>query len=335
MTAQDTRWAALITRDPRADGSFVYAVRTTGIYCRPTCPAKLARRENVRYFDTHRDAEAAGFRACLRCTPNGASLAKQLSDKIAAVCRFIEAAEEPPSLQTLADLAGLSPFHFQRVFKSATGLTPKQYTSAHRTHRIQRELRIGQSVTDAVYAAGFNSSSRFYASNALGMTPTSFRRGGAGETLLVSTGECSLGTIHVARSQRGVCAILFGDDDLRSRFPNAILALDDGKLLADVIRLVEVPGCGDLPLDIRGTAFQQRVWQALRTIPAGSTATYTEIAKKIDAPASVRAVATACAANPLAVAVPCHRVIRSDGTLAGYRWGIDRKKALLKRESKK
>lgn len=332
VTGEDPRWAALLKRDPRADRSFVYAVRTTGIYCRPTCAAKLARRENVRYFDTHADAEAAGFRACKRCFPNAASPGKQRTDAIAAACRFIEAAEEPPSLQALAERAGLSPFHFQRVFKKVTGVTPKQYATAKRAHRVQKGLQQSTTVTEAVYAAGYNSSSRFYGNNSLGMTPTAYRRGAAGEVIHYATGQCSLGSILVARSERGVCAILLGDDDLRARFPNATLVPDDGRALAEVIRHVDRPGNPHLPLDIRGTAFQQRVWEALQQIPAGKTATYAQIAERIGKPTSVRAVASACAANPVAVVIPCHRVVRSDGELAGYRWGLERKRELLKRE---
>jgi AraC family transcriptional regulator of adaptative response/methylated-DNA-[protein]-cysteine methyltransferase len=294
----------------------------------------------VEFFDTNGAAEAAGFRACKRCTPNGASLAEQHAAKIAQVCRLMETAEEPPQLQAMADLAGLSAFHFHRVFKSITGLTPKQYAGAHRAQRIQRELRGSETVTEAVYAAGYNSSSRFYAAadSLLGMTPSSYRGGGDGATIRFAVGECSLGPILVARSERGVCAILLGDDleeDLRERFPKATLIADDGLTLAAAIALVDVPGTGfNLPLDIRGTVFQQRVWKALQAIPIGQTASYTEIAQQIGAPKSVRAVAGACATNALAVAIPCHRVVRNDGGLSGYRWGVERKRALLKREAR-
>lgn len=334
VSCEDPRWAAVLSRDAQADSSFVYAVRTTGIYCRPTCAAKLAKPENVRYFDTHRDAEAAGFRACKRCCPNAPSPDQQRAETVAAACRFIEAAEEPPALQALAQLAGLSPFHFHRLFKRITGVTPKQYATANRAGRVRKGLQQSATVTEGVYAAGYNSNSRFYEGNALGMTPTTYRRGGEGETIRYATGQCSLGPILVARSERGVCAILLGDDDLQERFPKATLVPDDGQALADVIRYVDLPADPHLPLDIRGTAFQQRVWKALQAIPAGETATYAQIAERIGSPSSIRAVASACAANPLAVAVPCHRVIRADGTLAGYRWGLDRKRALLRRERK-
>jgi AraC family transcriptional regulator, regulatory protein of adaptative response / methylated-DNA-[protein]-cysteine methyltransferase len=242
---------------------------------------------------------------------------------------------EPRSLQELADRVGLSLFHFHRVFKSVTGVTPKQYAAAHRTNRLQSELGRGASVTEAIYAAGYNSSGTFYADTKLGMTPSRYRKGGLNTVIRFAVGTCSLGPILVARSELGVCAILFGDgaeEELRARFPKATLVRGDDDIGA-VIRLVETPRAGvDLPLDIRGTVFQQRVWQALRAIPVGTTASYTDIAKQIGSPNSVRAVAGACAANALAVAIPCHRVVRGDGSLSGYRWGVERKRALLERE---
>jgi AraC family transcriptional regulator of adaptative response/methylated-DNA-[protein]-cysteine methyltransferase len=343
--SDDERWAAVVRRDPAADGLFYYSVRTTGVYCRPCCAARLARRENVRFHRTCADAEAAGFRPCKRCRPDEASLAERQAAAIAKSCRLIEAAEEMPGLDALAARAGLSRFHFHRVFKAVTGLTPKAYAAAHRGNRVRDELARSATVTEAIYGAGFNSSGRFYAtsSKVLGMTPSDFRAGGTGASIRFAIGECSLGAILVAASERGICAILIGDDadalvrDLQDRFPNARLIGGDvafERWIAEVVGFVEAPQLGlDLPLDIRGTAFQQRVWQALREIPVGSTASYAEVAEKIGAPKSVRAVARACAANPIAVAIPCHRVVRNDGGLSGYRWGVERKRALLNREA--
>jgi AraC family transcriptional regulator of adaptative response/methylated-DNA-[protein]-cysteine methyltransferase len=264
---------------------------------------------------------------------------------VAKACRAIERAEEMPSLDRLADAAGMSRFHFHRVFKSITGITPKGYAAAHRARRVREELTRASDVTEAIYGSGFNSNSRFYAaaSGVLGMTPTSFRSGGTGASIYFAVGECSLGSVLVAATDKGVCAILLGDDpealvrDLQDRFPNAQFVGGDPDfelLVSRVVGCVEAPSLGlDLPLDVRGTAFQQRVWKALRNIPAGSTASYTEIARCIGAPKAVRGVAQACAANAIAVAIPCHRVVRNDGTLAGYRWGVERKRALLERET--
>ena len=338
------RWAAVTRRDQAADGAFFYSVRTTGVYCRPSCAARLANRENVRFHLTSAEAERAGFRPCKRCRPNQASLAQRNGAAIAAACRLIEQAEEMPSLDALARRAGMSRFHFHRVFKQVTGVTPKSYAAAHRAKRVRDELAGGDSVTAAMYNAGFNSSGRFYAasSGVLGMTPTAFRKGGRGADIRFAVGECWLGSVLVAATDKGVCAIMLGDDpdalvrELQDRFPNAKLIGGDRefeRLIARVVGHVEAPGTGlDLPLDVRGTAFQQRVWQALRAIPPGSTTTYTEIAKRIGHPKSIRAVARACATNAVAVAIPCHRVVRTDGSLAGYRWGIARKRALLDRE---
>ena len=344
-TSEDEQWAAVVRRDPAADGSFYYSVRTTGVYCRPSCASRLAKRENVRFHPTCADAERAGFRPCKRCRPNEAPLAERQASAIAKACRLIEDAEEVPRLDILAAATGLSRFHFHRVFKSVTGLTPKAYAAAHRTRRVREELARSDTMTEAIYGAGFNSSGCFYAhsSAVLGMTPSDFRAGGAGATIRFAAGECSLGSILVAASDKGVCAILLGDDpdalahDLQDRFPKAKLLGADAafeRWVATVVGFVEAPRLGlDLPLDVRGTAFQQRVWQALRDIPAGSTASYAEVAKKIGAPKAVRAVAQACAANVLAVAIPCHRVVRNDGSLSGYRWGVERKRKLLEREA--
>jgi AraC family transcriptional regulator, regulatory protein of adaptative response / methylated-DNA-[protein]-cysteine methyltransferase len=338
-------WQALVERDPAYDGRFVYSVKSTGVYCRPNCPSRLAKRENVAFHTSCAEAEAAGFRPCQRCRPNEASQAEHYASLVADACRRIEEAEELPTLEGLATAAGISPFHFHRIFKSVTGITPRAYGAAHRANRIRGQLADGAgSVTEAIYDAGFGSNSRFYeTSNAvLGMTPTAFRKGGADADITFAVGECSLGSILVARSAKGICAILLGDDpealmgELEDRFPKARLIGGDNAfeaLVAKVVGFVEAPALGlGLPLDMRGTAFQQRVWQALRDIPAGQTLSYSEVAQRIGAPHAARAVAQACAANALAVAIPCHRVVRIDGALSGYRWGVERKQALIERE---
>jgi AraC family transcriptional regulator of adaptative response/methylated-DNA-[protein]-cysteine methyltransferase len=341
----DERRAAVEGRDRRADGSFFYSVRTTGVYCRPSCPSRHALRENVRFHATREEAERAGFRPCKRCRPDRPPLGEQRAAQVARACRLIESAEQMPGLDRLADEVGLSRFHFHRVFKAVTGVTPRAYAAAHRAGRVREALARGESVTSAIYEAGFSSSGRFYAASpaALGMRPSAFRAGGEGAAIRFAVGECSLGSILVAATGVGVCAILLGDDpdalvrDLQDRFASAELTAGDpvfDELVARVIGLVEAPGLGlGLPLDVRGTAFQQRVWQALREIPPGSTSSYADIARRIGAPRAVRAVAQACASNPIAVAIPCHRVVRLDGALSGYRWGIERKRALLEREA--
>jgi len=343
----DPRWKAVVERDAAFDGTFVYSVRTTGVYCRPSCPSRLAKPENVAFHASCEAAERAGYRACRRCRPNAPSLASRRAAAVAKACRAIEDLEEPPRLESLAGAVGMSPYHFHRVFKAATGLTPKAYAAARRAVRVRDELAEGTaSVTEAIYGAGFNSSGRFYAKaeEMLGMTPTAFRKGGDAAAIKFAVGECSLGSILVAATEKGVCAILIGDDpdelahDLQDRFPRANLIGGDAAfeaLVARVVGFVEAPAFGcDLPLDVRGTAFQQRVWQALRAIPVGETASYAEIARRIGAPRSARAVAQACAANNIAVAIPCHRVVRNDGSLSGYRWGVERKRALLAKESR-
>jgi AraC family transcriptional regulator of adaptative response/methylated-DNA-[protein]-cysteine methyltransferase len=344
-TQQDPRWHSVVDRDSKADGNFFYSVKTTGVYCRPSCGARLARPENVQYHLTCEDAEKAGFRACKRCKPDQMGLAAENSLKIAKVCRLIERSEQVLTLKHLAKQAEMSPFHFHRTFKSITGLTPTAYAKAHRNQRVRASLERSTTVTDAIYDAGFNSSGRFYetTNQVLGMTPTKFREGGSDTDIFFAIGKASLGSILVAQSNKGVCSILIGEDpealirDLQDRFPRANLIGDEAgyeELVAKVVGLIEQPGTSlDLPLDIRGTAFQQRVWNALQQIPPGTTATYTEIAKKIGMPKAVRAVAQACGANALAVAIPCHRVIKNDGSLSGYRWGVDRKRALLEREA--
>ncbi len=337
-------WADVCARRREADGDFFYAVRTTGVYCRPSCPSRRPRRENVSFHASAEAAEAAGYRACKRCRPRDPVGESPHAARMAAVCRHIEQAETPPALEALAELAGMSRYHFHRVFKATVGVTPRAYGAAVRKARMRAELDGESSVTDALYRAGFNSHGRFYAAagDTLGMTPTEYRAGGAGNTIRFAVGECSLGAILVAATERGICAITLGDDperlvrDLEDRFSRAELVGGDDAfeaIVARVVALVERPAeAHDLPLDLQGTAFQERVWEALRRIPCGETMSYAEIARAIGAPRGARAVARACASNPLAVAIPCHRVVRTDGSLSGYRWGIERKRRLLERE---
>jgi AraC family transcriptional regulator of adaptative response/methylated-DNA-[protein]-cysteine methyltransferase len=305
----------------------------------------MARPEHVRFHTTCEDAEKAGFRPCKRCKPRQPSLVEQYAATVTAACRIIEASETVPGLEDLAKRVGVSPYHFHRMFKQVTGLTPRAYAAAHREKQMRHALGRCGTVTEAIFDAGYTSSGRFYetSNEVLGMTPTNYRAGGANTEIRFAIGECSLGSILVATSDRGICAILLGDDpnalarDLQDQFPRARLIGGDGvfeELVAKVIGFVEAPGIGlNLPLDVRGTAFQQRVWQALRKIPAGETASYADIAHRIGSPNAVRAVAQACAANALAVAIPCHRVVRNDGGLSGYRWGVERKRALLETEA--
>ncbi|MGH7070639.1 MAG: bifunctional DNA-binding transcriptional regulator/O6-methylguanine-DNA methyltransferase Ada [Acetobacteraceae bacterium] len=341
-----SRWAAFRARDRRADGAFVTAVRTTGIYCRPSCRVRQPRPENVRFYTTAADARAAGFRPCKRCNPDRVGRATEAERTVARACRLIETAEEMPSLEAIARASGLSQFHFHRVFKAATGVTPMAYAAECRARRVREQLGRTATVTEAIYAAGYNSNGRFYAeaNERLGMTPSAFRDGGKGSSIQYAIGTCSLGRILVAATERGVAAIAFGEDDdalehnLRARFPSARLVpapASFSSTLAQVIEAVETPAKGlNLPLDVRGTAFQTRVWQALSEIPPGKTASYAAIARRVGNPKAARAVAAACAANPLPVAIPCHRVVRSDGGLAGYAYGVERKRALLAREAR-
>jgi AraC family transcriptional regulator of adaptative response/methylated-DNA-[protein]-cysteine methyltransferase len=342
--SDDERWSAVVHRDARADGWFYYSVRTTGVYCRPSCASRLARRENVAFHELTESAEAAGYRACKRCRPNEKPLAARRADAIARACKAIETAEDAPDFQAIAVSVGMSRFHFQRVFRAITGLTPKAYAVAHRAERVRHALSKNPTVTDAIYDSGFNSNGRFYATadHMLGMTPTAFRAGAPNEDIRFAVGQSSLGPILVAASKRGVCAILFGEspaalaEDLERRFPKARLISGDRSFeswVAKVVGFVETPGIAlDLPLDVRGTVFERRVWKALQQIPIGSTASYSDVAHQIGAPSSARAVARACASNLLAVAIPCHRVVRIDGGLSGYRWGVSRKRALLESE---
>jgi AraC family transcriptional regulator of adaptative response/methylated-DNA-[protein]-cysteine methyltransferase len=346
FTSDSQRWAAIVRREPGADGVFYYAVRTTGVYCRPSCGARRALRANVRFFDSPAAAERAGFRACKRCHPDGAGLKQRHAGLVARACRLIDQAETMPDLAALAHDAGISRFHFHRLFKGHTGMTPKAYITAQRARRVREQLQRSGSITGAIYDAGFGSNGRFYAGSdaALGMTPSTYRGGGAGTQIRFAVGECSLGALLVGATDKGVCAILLGDDanallrELEQRFPKArLLGGDRGfeRLVAQVAGLVEDPASAlDLPLDLRGTAFQLRVWQALRKIRPGTTTSYSELARRLGRPGSARAVGGAVAANALAVAIPCHRVICRDGSLSGYRWGVSRKRALLAREAR-
>jgi AraC family transcriptional regulator, regulatory protein of adaptative response / methylated-DNA-[protein]-cysteine methyltransferase len=344
--ASDPRWKRIIARDKTSDGRFWYSVSTTGVYCRPSCASRTANPKNVQIHDSIASARKAGFRPCKRCNPDGLSLAEQNAALVAKACRLIESSEEAPSLGHLAQATNLSPGYFHRTFKAATGLTPKEYATANRAKRIREGLSAHNTVTEAIYDAGFNSSGRFYekATDILGMTPSQCRTGGANEELKFAVGHSSFGDVLVASSKKGVAAILLGDDpealfrNLKDRFPKALLVAGDRDyeaLVARVISFVEKPEIGvGLPFDVRGTAFQQRVWRALREIPLGETASYSDIARRIGSPNAVRAVAGACAANNIAVVIPCHRVIKSDGSISGYAWGVARKRALLDREKK-
>lgn len=339
----DPRWAQLVARD--ADGGFFYSVESTGVYCKPSCAARTPRPEHVAFHPDAESAERAGFRACKRCRPSGPTLEQEHRALVTELCRWLDGAESPPSLTELGQRAGLSPHHLHRVFKAVTGTTPRLYAAERRAERLRNELEAGASVTAAFYSAGFNSSGRFYEASQqlLGMTASDYRGGGRNRRIRFAVGQCSLGAVLVAASERGVCCILLADDpeelvhDLERRFPKAELLGGDAEfeqLVARVVALVEAPHLGlALPLDLRGTLFQQRVWRALGEIRPGQTATYAELARRIGSPAAVRAVARACAENPLAVAIPCHRVVRKDGGLAGYRWGIERKRVLLEREA--
>jgi len=323
-----------------------YGVTTTGIYCRRGCPSRRPNPRNVRYFGTPAEAERAGYRSCKRCRPDSPEAPDPRLRIALKACRSIEGAETPPALQELASAAGLSPFHFQRLFKSVVGVTPKQYALEKRSNRLRRQLRDGRAITTALYDAGFASSSRFYenAAATLGMRPSEYRSGAPGESIRFTVVRSYLGPVLVAATERGICTIEFGrsedalKDGLRTRFPKAKLSGPDPglrKAVAGVLSLLEEPRKRRpaLPLDVEGTSFQRRVWQALSRIPAGSTVTYAKIAARVGRPKAARAVAQACAANPVAVAIPCHRVVRADGGPGGYRWGVERKKKLLEREA--
>lgn len=341
MLDLDLCWRALCERDARFDGRFVFAVHSTGIFCRPSCPARRPRREGVSYFKHAQEAEAAGFRACRRCSPQGRSPAEQLDELVIAACRLLDRSEAM-TLEQLAGRIGMSPSHLARAFKARTGLTPRAWAAARRRERLEGALPDADSVLDAALDAGFGSTRGAY-QHSTALSPAQRRRKGAGETLRYAAGPCPLGMLLIAASERGVCALLFGDDEqalvaeLQSRFAAANLACDQaglGKYLARVVAQLEEPErAACLPLDLRGTAFQQQVWQALQDIPPGETRRYGELAAGLGSHA--RAVARACANNPVGLLVPCHRVVGANQSLTGYRWGIERKAALLESERKK
>jgi AraC family transcriptional regulator of adaptative response/methylated-DNA-[protein]-cysteine methyltransferase len=332
-------------RDRSADGQFWYSVATTGVYCRPSCPSRTANPRNVGLHGSLAEAKATGFRPCKRCNPDGPSADIENAAIVASACRLIEGSEEILSLKCLAQSANLSTSYFHRLFKSVTGLTPRDYAEAHQASRVRDGLARGRTVTEAMYEAGFNSSGRFYekSRNMLGMTPTQYRAGGSNEDIRFAVGQSSLGAVLVASSKKGVASILIGDDpdelmrDLQDRFPKARLVAGDKEyesMVVDVVDFVETPQIGlNLPLDVRGTAFRRRVWQALQAVPAGHACSYSEIARRIGAPKAVRAVASACAANNIAVAIPCRRVVRNDRALSGYAGGTERKRELVAREA--
>jgi len=344
--AEEARWNALSARDSSQDGRFVFAVSSTGVYCRPSCPARRPRRENVRFFLRPEQAEHAGYRACLRCRPQSAGDHAQ-PDSVKAICRFIEQhLDEPVTLERLGKEFRQSPFHLQRRFKAVLGITPREYADSCRLRTLKRSLQAGDSVTRAMYDAGYGSSSRLYERTAsqLGMTPDKYRRGAVAAVIHYLCGDSPLGRMLIAATDRGICAIQFARTDgellegLKREFPFAARKPDEGKLLSwskTLLRQLHGKKLDDsLPLDIRATAFQRRVWTYLQTIPFGATQSYSQVAKGIGQPRATRAVARACATNPVAVAIPCHRVVREDGSMGGYRWGMERKKALLEMEQR-
>ncbi|HSF24321.1 MAG TPA: bifunctional DNA-binding transcriptional regulator/O6-methylguanine-DNA methyltransferase Ada [Blastocatellia bacterium] len=342
---EDPRWQAVLARDARFDGAFVFAVRSTGIYCRPSCPSRRARREQVTFFPLPEAAERAGFRSCLRCQPREEATPAPPLEAVRRACRHIEQHwDEPLTLQALASQVSLSPYHLQRVFKRIVGVSPREYRDALRVGQFKDRLKKGESVTAAMYEAGYGSSSRLYenSNDRLGMTPAVYRRGGHGVSISYTIAGCELGRLLVAATEKGLCAVRLGDSDneleagLRAEYSKAELKRDDQSLGKWVRALVDhLKGRHprlELPLDVQATAFQLSVWQKLKEIPYGSTRSYSEVAEAIGRPSAVRAVARACATNPVALVIPCHRVVREDESLGGYRWGIQRKKALLERE---
>lgn len=346
FTNEDARWQAVTDRDRAADGHFVYAVKTTGIYCAPSCSSRQPKRQNVEFFADGDRALAAGYRPCKRCRQGRVSLQQQYGQQVEQACRLLEDAEKTPTLEEISRQVGVSAWHFHRIFKTVTGLTPRAYAIAKRQQRVREALVSSRSITDTLLEAGYASNGNFYASSpaSLGMTPSAYRAGGKGMAVWFAVGQCSLGEILVAESPRGICAILLGDsaqrlvESLQDNFPQAQLLGNDEdfeRRVATVVGFVDQPAAEwSLPLDIRGTAFQQRVWHALRSIPVGETLSYAQVAEKIGSPKAVRAVAGACAANLLAVAIPCHRVVKQDGNISGYRWGVARKKSLLEKEQR-
>jgi AraC family transcriptional regulator of adaptative response/methylated-DNA-[protein]-cysteine methyltransferase len=344
---EDPQWQAVLKRDAKHDGQFVFAVSSTGVYCRPSCPSKRPRRENVKFFGEPSAAEKAGYRACLRCRPKAAS-ANGSSGKVKSICRYIEQhLDEPVTLARLGKEFHMSPFHLQRVFKSALGVTPRAYADSLRVQQLKRNLKAGHSVTRAMYDAGYSSSSRLYerASSQLGMTPDKYRRGAVAARIRYTLADSPFGRLLIAATDRGICSIQFADTDdeleqgIKQEFPFANRTRDDSALAgwkADLLRQMEGQHLSEaLPLDIRATAFQRNVWEHLQSIPFGETRSYAQVAKAIGHPTASRAVARACATNPVAVAIPCHRIGRQDGGLSGYRWGVKRKKSLLQMEKAK
>lgn len=343
---QEELWHAVVSKDATFDGRFVFAVSSTGIYCRPSCPSRLARRERVSFFPLPEAAEQAGFRACRRCHPQKARVVHPQVEMVQQACRYIEAQDEASvTLARLSEHIGISAFHLQRVFKSVMGITPRQYADACRIQKFKTRVREGDSITGAMYDAGFSSSSRLYsrAPSELGMTPATYGRGGRGAVISYTIAPCALGRLLVAATERGVCAVRLGDSDevlqadLKNEYPVAEIKRADDALAKSVQSVLDYLAGKqprlDLPLDIQATAFQWQVWESLRAIPGGETRSYSEVAKAVGRPKAVRAVARACASNPVALVIPCHRVIREDKSLGGYRWGLERKKALLEQES--
>jgi len=341
----DQLWQAVMAKDARFDGQFVFAVSSTGVYCRPSCPSRRAHRERVKFFELPEAAEQAGFRACLRCQPRRARILDPQIELVQRVCRLLNANEsESLKLPELASQAGVSQFHLQRTFKRVMGISPRQYLAARKIDNFKTLVRKGETVTNSLYESGFNSSSRLYehASEELGMTPATYSRGGRGVDISYTMADSPMGRLLVAVTERGVCAVRLADSDadlekdLREEFPNAQLKRDDSALRESVQKILNhleknEPRL-DLPLDIKATAFQRQVWEHLRAIPYGQTVSYGDVAKALGKPGAVRAVGRACATNPVALVIPCHRVVREDKTLGGYRWGLDRKKKLLEHE---
>ncbi len=341
------KWQAVLSKDSSYDGQFVFAVSSTGIYCRPSCPSRRARRENVSFFQLPEAAERAGFRACLRCRPKETRVVDNHVDMAQRVCKVIEESDgEPMTLAKLSQEVGVSPFHLQRTFKGVMGITPSQFAEECRIRKFRKSVRTGGAITQAIYDAGYGSSSRLYegAASQLGMTPATYGKGGKGAVINYAVVECHLGHLLVAATSKGVCSVKLGDtpeqlaNDLANEFPSATISRNQQSLNPSVRSVVnylshKTPHI-DLPLDIQATAFQRQVWEQLRAIPYGETYSYTQVAKAIGQEKAVRAVARACATNPVALIIPCHRVIREDSSLGGYRWGLDRKKQLLKAEKK-
>jgi len=344
-TNDEQAWQAVLGRDRRYDGMFVYAVKSTGVFCRPSCPSRRPRREMVEFFEAPQFAQLAGFRSCKRCRPTELNGQRELPQVITRVCRFIdEIIEEGPTLDRLSEVAGVSPFHLQRSFKGALGISPRQYAELKKFLRFKTRLQRGDDVTTAMYEAGFNSPSRLYerSTSALGMTPSAYRAGGPGHAIRYALADSSLGRVLVAATEKGICAVRIGDSDkalettLRGEFPKAEITRDDHELASyvrEIVNAAEGKGIArEIPLDIQHTAFQWKVWQALRQIALGETRSYQQVAAAIGEPRAVRAVANACASNPVALVIPCHRVVRTNGDLGGYRWGTERKKQLLSAE---